>query len=183
MLYPLADLTLARRLERAEANSNADFVETRARLNPASQTEWIEVAGAYAMFDSAHSPLTQTFGLGLFEPVTAVALAQIEAFFQARNAPVLHEISPLADPDTLNLLHERGYRPHELTSVMYRPISHSITSDLTLATPRNSAIQVRLVDESESVASLRRASQGWRAELQSFRKCRIGSRLHPIFLP
>ena len=61
-----ADLSLARRLERAEARSNASFVEAHARLRPDSGAEWIEVAGAYAMFDGVHSPCTQTFGLGIF---------------------------------------------------------------------------------------------------------------------
>ena len=50
--FPFADVELARRLERAEAESNARFVDARARLAPASGACWIEVAGAYAMFDS-----------------------------------------------------------------------------------------------------------------------------------
>ena len=62
-----ADLALARRLERAEARSNASFVEAHARLRPEAGAEWIEVAGAYAMFDGVHSPCTQTFGLGMFQ--------------------------------------------------------------------------------------------------------------------
>jgi len=68
---PFADLALARRLERAEAASNARFVEARARLFPASGACWIEVAGAYPMFDGVASPVTQTFGLGMFQAPTA----------------------------------------------------------------------------------------------------------------
>ncbi|HEY8459957.1 MAG TPA: hypothetical protein VIM99_06220, partial [Blastocatellia bacterium] len=63
---PFSDLALARRLERAEGRSNVDFVEARAKLFPDSGAEWIEVAGAYAIFDGIGSPLTQTFGLGVF---------------------------------------------------------------------------------------------------------------------
>ena len=62
-----SDRTLSRRLERAEASSNASFVEAHARLRPEAGAEWIEVAGAYAMFDGVHSPCTQTFGLGIFQ--------------------------------------------------------------------------------------------------------------------
>src|SRR5438128_4477873 len=40
MRYPLADLALARRLERAEAHANARFVEARARLFPSSGARW-----------------------------------------------------------------------------------------------------------------------------------------------
>ena len=40
---PFADLSLARRLERAEAASCAGFAEARARLFPDSGARWIEV--------------------------------------------------------------------------------------------------------------------------------------------
>ena len=68
-----SDLELARRLERAEGRANAEFVEARAKLFPESDACWTERAGAYAMFDGAASPLTQTFGLGLFDTVTPVS--------------------------------------------------------------------------------------------------------------
>ena len=64
--YVLADRSLGQRLERAEGRANASFVEARARVSPATGAEWIEVAGAYAMFDGVDSPCTQTFGLGMF---------------------------------------------------------------------------------------------------------------------
>ena len=49
--FPFADLALARRLERAEGTGNREFVEARARAFPESGACWIEVAGAYAMYD------------------------------------------------------------------------------------------------------------------------------------
>lgn len=120
--YPFADLGLARRLERAEARSNASFVETRARFDPGTGAVWTDVAGAYAMFDGVGSPLTQTFGLGLFDPVGPDELGRIERFFGERGADVFHEVSPLAGVQLYALLAARGYRPVELTSVMCRPI-------------------------------------------------------------
>ena len=75
-------LDLARRLERAEGRANVDFVETRKTLFPKSGACWTEVAGTYAMFDGVGSPLTQTFGLGLFEPPSPSHLAEIEQFFR-----------------------------------------------------------------------------------------------------
>src|SRR5262245_58187264 len=107
---PFSDLSLSRRLELTEACSNVDFVEARAKLFPESRAEWINVAGAYAMFDGVKSPLTQTFGLGIFNPVTPSDLEKLEEFFRLRKAPVNHEVSPLADPDLLTLLNERGYQ-------------------------------------------------------------------------
>ena len=120
-LHP--DLALARRLERTEAEANARFVESRANLMPHSGAEWIEVAGASAMFDGVHSPCTQTFGLGMFVPLTPDDLDQIEAFYQRHQAPVAHEVCPLADVSVAGLLAKRGYRPVEYSNVMYRSIS------------------------------------------------------------
>jgi hypothetical protein len=61
------DLALSRRLERAEAVACARFAEARRRSFPDSGAEWIECGGAYAVFDAVDSPVTQTFGLGVFE--------------------------------------------------------------------------------------------------------------------
>src|SRR5260221_862768 len=117
-----SDVALARRLERAEAYAGSRFVEARARVSPGSGPEWIEVAGAYAMFDGIRSPVTQTFGLGIFQPATETDLDRLEAFFRDRGAPVLHEVSPLADTSALTLLNARTYHPLEFTSVMFLPI-------------------------------------------------------------
>src|SRR5918992_268459 len=111
--YPFADIELARRLERTEARGNANFVEARAEAFPELGARWIEVAGAYAMFDGPASPLTQTFGLGVFQPITSEDLDQIEQFFEARGAAVFHEVCPVADQSVFTLLQERGSQPVE----------------------------------------------------------------------
>ena len=84
-----SDLALARRLERAEGHACAQFADARRRLFPESGAEWIECAGTYAVFDGVDSPVTQTFGLGIFEEMTAASLDMIERFFLDRGAPVL----------------------------------------------------------------------------------------------
>jgi hypothetical protein len=162
----LSDLPLARRLEKAEARSNVEFVEARARAFPASGAGWLEVAGAYAMFDGASSPLTQTFGLGLFAPMTDAEMGRLEEFFRERGAPVFHEVSPLAETALLDLLNGRGYQPVEFTSVMFRPIR----TGASLAAPRNEAIRVRAVGEDEYELWARTAARGWSefAELADF---------------
>jgi acetyltransferase (GNAT) family protein len=163
---PFADLALARRLERAEAVSSARFVEARARIVPACGACWIEVGGAYAMFDGVASPVTQTFGLGLFQAPAAGDLDRLEAFFHARGAPAYHEVSPLADPALVPMLNERGYHPFEFTSVMYRSISRAATepdggqSRSPSATACGPA--VRLVGEDEGELYARVAAEGWR---------------------
>jgi GNAT superfamily N-acetyltransferase len=160
---PLSDLSLSRRLERAEGRSSADFVEARAKLFPERGAEWIEVAGTYAMFDGIGSPLTQTFGLGVFDPVTQADLEKLEEFFQQRGAIVHHEVSPLADASLLTLLNERGYQPIELTSVMYRPIGRGVQ----IESPRDEKVRSRLMRDGEEALWARTAARGW-SELTEF---------------
>src|SRR4030095_16133931 len=93
---PFADIALARRLERAEAHACAQFAEARPRVFPESSATWIGCAGAFAVFDGVDSPITQTFGLGVFEALSASSLNKIEEFFRDRGAPVFHEVSPHA---------------------------------------------------------------------------------------
>ena len=138
-----SDLGLARRLERCEASGNAGFVEARAALAPESGAGWMEFGGTYAMFDGRESPITQTFGLGLFETTSDENLALIEQFFVERGAHVFHEVSPLAGIDTFRALDRRLYAPVELTSVLYRPIEPG----LQLPLPPANALKVSRVGD------------------------------------
>jgi hypothetical protein len=155
--FPFSDLSLSRRLERAEGHGCVEYAEARARLSPDSGAAWIEAAGAYAVFDGVTSPVTQTFGLGLFEKPTRADMEVIEAFFRTRGAPVYHEVSPLADLSLLPLLNERGYQPFELTSVLFR----TIAPGLRLTAPRNERIQVRQVQVEDWELWAQTAVRGW----------------------
>ena len=129
--YPFADLTLARRLERAEGHASRRFVEARARIEPESGAAFVEVAGGHVMFDGVESPLTQTFGLGMSGEVSDAQFDEIETFFSSRGAPTFHEVCPLADSSVVAALNRRGYEPFEFTNVLYRPLTDSagIASD------------------------------------------------------
>lgn len=166
LTYPPSDLALSRRLETAEGRSNVAFVESRAEVTPASGATWVEVAGAFAMYDGPTSPLTQTFRLGLARPATPGDLEELESFFHDRGAPVHHEISPLADAGLPALLSGRGYRPSEFTSVLYRPIA----SGTRFTGPRNDAIVVRRIEPGEVDRWAGTAAAGWSesAELHDF---------------
>lgn len=153
--YPLADLALSRRLERTEAFGNARFVAARARHRPDSGAAWQAFDGTWAMFDGVGSPLTQTFGLGVFDEPTAPMLEEIERFFQDRGSPVFHEVSPLAPPTLLGLLHQRGYRPIEMTSVMYQPIG----PDRPVALPPRTTVHEVGTDDADTFA--RTMIEGW----------------------
>ncbi|HWO19104.1 MAG TPA: GNAT family N-acetyltransferase [Kofleriaceae bacterium] len=114
------DQGLAQRLERAEGAVGAGFVEVRRRIAPQLGAEWRDFGGTYAMFDGAGSPMTQTFGLGMFGPATPEQLDEIERFFGERGAATDHEVSPLAGVETFARLVDRGYQPLELSTVLAR---------------------------------------------------------------
>ncbi|MEW5918064.1 MAG: hypothetical protein AB1762_16800, partial [Gemmatimonadota bacterium] len=140
-MFPEADLAVARRLERAEAMANAAFVDARAALQPNVGAEWIEVAGAYAMFDGVGSPLTQTFGVGVFDLFGDREFERIEQFFARHAAAAAHEVSSFAQGDTLRLLSSRGYSPIEASVVLVRP-------SMLRRSPVSDRIVGRRIDES-----------------------------------
>lgn len=117
-----ADRELAKRLEAAEGYACAQFAEARKRVSPECGSVWVRCAGATVVFDGVDAPTTQTFGLGLFEKLTPKALDKIERFFFDRGAEVMHEVCPFAGAATLDLLCARGYRPFEISNVMYRAV-------------------------------------------------------------
>lgn len=167
----LVDSELSGRLERTEGLANARFIEARQRQSPDSTPApaWIEAGSAFAMFDGVDSPLTQSFGLGMQGAVTASEFEQIEDFFHERNAPVFLEVSPLASPETLTLLNQRGYQPVEYTSVLCRRIGP--TSSLPRS--KSSAIQVRNIEAHESDLFAQTSASGWTDDPQ-FREMILG---------
>lgn len=136
------------------------FVEARTAIVPEHGATWLKRHGAYAMFDGADSPVTQTFGLGLEEMPTADDLEALEAFFFDRHADVNHEVSPLAGVPVFSTLAKRGYTPIELTSVMFRAI------DGTHVAPPPGAftdppLQVRQISVDEAEMFGATAAKGW----------------------
>lgn len=156
-----ANLELAKRLEAAEAFACAQFAVARKRLYSDSTSEWMKCAGATVVFDGIDAPTTQTFGLGLFEKLTPADLEQIEQFFLVRGAEVMHEVCPFAGAATLDLLCARGYRPFEISSVLYRAVE-------TPGETHAANINVRIVglDEAQLWSDIN--AKGWTAEHPEF---------------
>jgi GNAT superfamily N-acetyltransferase len=154
----VTDLALSQRLERAEAKASAAYVEARARTAASLGAEWRDFDGIYAMFDGVGSPLSQTFGFGLFSPPTHAQLEAIETFFRDRGAEVFHEVSPLADPSLLALFAERGYHPVELTSVMHLRLTSGRGGPATRPAPE---LVVRRVEAGGEDIWAETASRGW----------------------
>lgn len=173
------DKHLARRIERTEATINASFIDARLELarsrpapgsperaaapegEPHAQEElaWRDFEGTYAMFDGLDSPMTQTFGLGLFEPACDGSLAAIEAFYRARRSPVLHEVSSLAGIETFALLSERGYHPVELSTVLAQPLDEQL-----VLPPMSPELTVRFVAPHEAEVWTETSVLGWAVE-------------------
>lgn len=150
-----ADLALARRLETTEGRANAAFVDAQARLDPSSGAIWKTSGGAAIMFAGVGSPLTQTFGLGMHDPLRGPELDAIERFFTSRGSAVFHEICPLAGVEVTAMLAVRGYKPLEISSVMYQPIN----AETNIAS--NPSLKVRNVDKSEVALYGKVSAQGW----------------------
>ena len=155
--YPFADIELARRLERTEAQGSVNFIEARVKAFPEMGAKWIEIAGTYATLDTPGSPLSQTFGLGVFQPISAEELDRIEDFFRSNESDVFHEVCPLADMSVFTLIKERGYQPAEFSNVLYRPI----TPDLRLEASQNERIAVRVVGKDEIDLWTQTSFEGW----------------------
>lgn len=149
------DLELSRRLERTEGTVGAAYPAVTQRVMPQIGATWHDFDGTYAIFDGVDSPLTQTFGLGLFAESTPAGLAQIEGFFEQRGAAVMHEVSPLAGVETSGLLVDRGYRPIELSTVLVR----SIEAGAELLT--SSDLRVRIVEPRDRGVWVDTSVAGW----------------------
>jgi hypothetical protein len=114
----------------------------------------MECGGAFAIYDGVDSPCTQTFGLGIFEDLRPATLDTIEHFFIEQGAPVLHEVSPFAGVAALAMLCERGYRPVEMSSVLYQTVMQPAAANL-----ENVSVRVIGPDEVELWSQV--STQGW----------------------
>jgi GNAT superfamily N-acetyltransferase len=114
----ILDLALARRLELAEAQAAVDSAEAlrRGRVDSGAAVE--PIAGGYAVYCGAGSPLTQAVGLGLAGPVSEEDFARLEEFYRARQEPVRVETCPLADASLIGQFGKHAYRVTEFTNVM-----------------------------------------------------------------
>lgn len=123
---------------------------------------WTEIAGAVVLYDGPLSPITQTFGVGVHQPVSPAEMDEIETFFRSRGATVQHEVSPMVEDSTVALLTGRGYRPIEFTSVMFRDIAPG----LRLTRAPNERVSVRTVAPGDAETYIATATAGWSEYLE-----------------
>jgi len=148
------DQALARRIERVECGIGVAYVDVRQRLEPEAGTTWRDYNGTHAFFDGRSSVQTQTIGLGMFAPVTADALSELEWFFDQRASPPQHEVSLFAGVETTALLVERGYRPVDLNNVLVQPLH----DPAAVSVP---GLRARLCEPADAPVWLETMALGW----------------------
>jgi GNAT superfamily N-acetyltransferase len=114
------DLDLAREIELAEAE--AAVACARMMISKGAEAATETIAGGYAVYCGANSPLTQAVGLGLDGPISVGEFAKLEEFYFKREESVRVETCPLADPTLLEHYKERHYHLSEFSNVMVRPV-------------------------------------------------------------
>jgi GNAT superfamily N-acetyltransferase len=122
MKNPELNLELARRIEIAEARAAVAAAQKLKRSRPESGAAVEQLAGGYAVYTGANSPITQAVGVGLDGEVSAEEFDKLEEFYRNRNEPVRVETCPLANESIFQLYGRRHYRVTEFTNVMARPV-------------------------------------------------------------
>lgn len=109
-----SDLSLARRLEAAEA-ANAFSL---AKAATGYETE--AIAGGCAVFAGVDSPFTHALGCGMTGSVSAGEIERMENFFFDRGSACLIDLCPLADAGLVQAVMDRGYSIIEFNDLLVR---------------------------------------------------------------
>ncbi len=125
MEYPLLSLELAREIELAEAEAAVACAERLMAAQGDGAGAVASVAGGYAVYCGANSPVTQAVGLGLNGAVSNEEFDRLEEFYFSRKEPVRVETCPMADGSLIEHYRERGYHVSEFSNVMVRPVEKS----------------------------------------------------------
>jgi GNAT superfamily N-acetyltransferase len=122
MEYPLLSLELAREIELAEAEAAVACAERLLTAHGDGAGAVASVAGGFAIFCGANSPVTQAVGLGLSGTVSKEEFERLEEFYFSRKEPVRVETCPMADGSLIEQYREGGYHVSEFSNVMVRPM-------------------------------------------------------------
>ncbi len=155
-----ADLTLARRLEAAEAEGTADCARHMAAREPGCGAAVEAVAGGLAICVGTGSPLNKCTGLGLHGPVTAADIARIEEFFRSSGRIVV-DLCPVADQSLIDVLLARGYGVAEVENVLVRPLREGFPA----ADGHGQEVQIRPARPDEAELWARIVGQGFAGDV------------------
>ena len=151
----LLDQNLAREIELAEAHAAVACVEKLNERQPDAGGAVEPIAGGYAIYCGANSPITQAVAIGLSGSVSADEFDRLEGFYFDREEPVRVETCPLADANLFEHYGHRGYRVTEFSNVMARRVVKQ--QDVNA-----NGIEVRRADRDELDLWTLAVSQGFR---------------------
>ena len=151
-----ADFALARRLELHEGYGIANSIETLKRLQPHIGGAVKRVAGAYAIFAGAESPISRAIGLGMSGAIRAVDVEEVEEFYYSRRAASKIDLCPLADASLNALLGERGYQLLEFNNVWVQSLA-----DYQRAPAAPAGVSVREAGPTDADAWIQAVSRGF----------------------
>ena len=114
------DISLAGRIERAEARLVAVAAEATWRQRTEGAGFVTPIAGGIASFVEEGSPFNKVAGLGFADMPSAEELDELERAFSVRGAVTQVELAHLADPDVGAQLTDRGYRLESFENVLGR---------------------------------------------------------------
>ena len=118
---PFASIDLAARIDRAEMRLTATLASAAVEARGGDGFVG-EIAGGVAAFVAPSSPMNKVIGVGYDGLPDDLRLRQIEALFQARNAPLHFEVATLADPSFAAALTRRGYVLEGFENVLGRRV-------------------------------------------------------------
>jgi len=119
-IFSSADLTLAARLEAADAANVLRMAQATAGEPDGVAVE--PFAGGVAVFAGSGSPMTHAMGLGMHGNAPEPELERMEAFFRDRGSPCVIDLCPMADVSVIAFIQSRPYRVIEFNNVMVRRI-------------------------------------------------------------
>ncbi|MBI4852913.1 MAG: GNAT family N-acetyltransferase [Acidobacteria bacterium] len=154
-----SDLALSRRIEMANATSNAKIADFYKKKYDKSKASTLAIAGGYAIYLGDNSPLTQVLGIGLDKTVSISQIEELEDFYYQRNSAVNIELSPYVEPSLLEILANRGYRLIEVSNVLVKSLGKDKVS-----TSNDSEIEITSVDRTTIETWADIVSKGFGAE-------------------
>ena len=113
-----ADVSLAARIDRAEARLCGDIASFVRTARPEAESTVIPISGGLAVYVSRSSPVNKVIGLALDCELDVDTLAGIETEWQRKGEPVRIELAVLTDSSVGGVLTDRGYRLHGFENVL-----------------------------------------------------------------
>lgn len=156
---------LALRLELAEAAGTAAYAASQRRVDPAANATAlaIEPGPAYAVYAGPGSPVGRAIGLGMYGPVNAEVIEQVEAFFAAHGASARVDVCPLADDSLWRGLSVRGYVLAGMKQVLVMPMA-AWRGRGAAGADSAGRISVRPIQPGEEQTWVETVSRGFRGE-------------------